>query len=470
MISWICQLLFVHSSLLEDSHNHPFAGVYKTYMLPNANPDPLLRLSELVKAIKRVYASTFFKSAKAYIKATTYRLEEEKMAVIVQKMIGTPHNGRFYPNFSGVARSYNFYPIAPQKYSDGISAMALGLGKMVVEGGTSVRFCPKYPKHLNSFSTPKMALKNNQHNFYALDLAGDVNNRVETNDYFVKNYSLQDAELDGTLNAIASTYSPENDAVYDGISRNGVRLVTFSPLIKNKILPLSEILELLLDMGNWGMGTPVEIEFAVNLSVPKGKPIDFGLLQMRPMVLNRELEVLNIEKVKEKSLICQSTQVLGNGVIDNIHDIVMVDRDLFDRSKSREVAQEVSTFNSRLLAENRSYLLIGVGRWGTLDPWLGIPVTWEQISGARAIIESDFKDFIVMPSQGSHFFQNLNSFHVGYYTVRSSERHNFIDWSWLQEQKPIDSSSCTKLLRFESPIVIKMSGHQNKGIILKPEK
>jgi hypothetical protein len=457
------------SSLLEDSHNHPFAGVYKTYMLPNSHQESIVRLFELLKAVKRVYASTFFQSAKDYIKATSYRLEEEKMAVIVQKMIGSKYHNRFYPGLSGVARSYNFYPIHPQKFSDGIIFIALGLGKMVVEGGSTVRFCPKYPNHLDQFSSPKTALKNYQNEFYAIDMAGDVKNSVETKDYFVKKFPLKSAEKDGTLFFSASTYTPEDDTIHDGLSRNGIRLVTFAPILKNNIFPLTEISDLLLDMGGWGMGTGVEIEFAVDLPSPKGKPVEFGLLQMRPMVLNRDLEVLNIDEYKPEELICHTNQVLGNGIFDNIFDIVVVDRDRFDRSKSPMVAQEVSDYNHKLLSENRRYLLIGVGRWGSLDPWLGIPVTWAQISGAQAIVETDFKDFTVMPSLGSHFFQNLNSFQIGYYSVRSRMDQSYIDWDWLIKQKAIEEKGFTRLLRFNKPIVIKMSGHQNIGIILKPE-
>jgi CheY-like chemotaxis protein len=457
------------SSVLEDSHNHPFAGVYKTYMLPNTHPDRIERLSELVKAIKRVFASTFFQSAKEYIRATSYRLEDEKMAVIVQKMIGARHGGRFYPTFSGVARSYNFYPIAPQKYSDGIAAVALGLGKMVVEGGTAVRFCPKYPEHMEMNLSNKALMRTFQNDFFALDIGGRGGRDSEIEDYFVKSHPLSEAEADETLNWVASTYSRENDAVYDGVSRPGPRIVTFAPILKSRAFPLTDILELLLDMGGWSMGTPVEIEFAVNLSVPPGQPKEFSLLQMRPMVLNRELEVLNLDEFGRDRLVCQSGQVLGNGVIKDVYDIVLVDRNRYDRGKSLQVAAEIGRFNSKLIAEDRGYVLVGVGRWGSMDPWLGIPVSWDMISGARAIVEAGFKDFTVMPSQGSHFFQNLNSFLVGYYTVQSSDPRSFIDWDWLLSRPAVESMEYTRHLRFDRPVVVMMSGHQNKGIIIKPE-
>jgi CheY-like chemotaxis protein len=456
------------SSLLEDSHNQPFAGVYDTIMLPNSNLDSIIRLRDLLRAIKRVFASTYFKSAKDYIKATSYDLENEKMAVIVQKMIGASHKERFYPDFSGVARSYNFYPVKPQIASDGIVSVALGLGKMVVEGGASVRFCPKYPGHFNLYNNTKTTLQNAQTKFYGLSLA-EPDSTDSKLDSLVKKFPLKAAEEDGTLSLLGSTYSQENDSIYDGISRYGSRIVTFAPLLKSKVFPLPQILELLLDMGSWGMGTPVEIEFAVNLHTPPGQPKEFGLLQMRPVVLNRELEMLNIEQFDKKDLICKSVQVLGNGVLRNIHDVVLVDRDAFDRSKSRQVAADISMFNAALLDQKRPYLLVCVGRLGSLDPWLGIPVTWDQIAGVRAIIESSFRDFTVTPSQGSHFFQNLNSFGVGYYTINSSNEDNYVNWDWLLSQEPVTKTHFVRHLQFKNPIVIKMNGHESKGIVLKPE-
>ncbi len=456
------------SSLLEDSQYHPFAGVYKTYMLPNNHPNPLFRLNDLLNTIKKVYASTFYQSTKDYIKITSYRLEEEKMAVIIQKMIGNKHNERFYPDFSGVAKSYNFYPLHPQKPLDGIVSVALGLGKQVVDGGNTVKFCPKYPTDLIQFYSIDESLNSSQRNFFSLqmNLQNEVNYTAQ--DLLLEQHNLDDAEKDGTLNYVGSTYSPDNDSITDGLSRKGMRVITFGPVLRHKIFPLPEILELLLDMGTWGMGTPIEIEFAVNMSVTNGMPKQFGLLQMRPLVINRELEELSVEDFETEKLICHSNQVLGNGVITDIFDIVFVDYHLFDRSKTREVAKEVSKFNSQLISENRPYLLIGVGRWGSLDPWLGIPVTWENISGAKAIIETSFKELVVAPSQGSHFFQNITSFMVGYFTVNSNE-NDFVDWDWLLTQEPIEKMNYTRQVRFEKSITVKMNGHKNKGVILKPE-
>lgn len=458
------------SSLLEDSQYHPFAGVYETYMIPNNHPNPFIRLSELISAVKRVYASTFYQSAKDYIKVTSYRLEEEKMAVIVQKMVGSQYENRYYPDFSGVAKSYNFYPIAPQKASDGIVSAALGLGKTVVDGGNTVRFCPRYPNHLLQFFSPEESLKTNQNEFFALETNGQVMDYTETYDVLLKKYTLSVAEQDGTLSYVGSTYSPENDSVSEGLSRKGIRLVTFAPILRNKMFPLPQILDLLLDMGEWGMGTPVEIEFAVTMTSNKGEPKEFGLLQMRPLVLSRESEELNVEDVDPAQLICQSHQVLGNGVIRDIYDIVFVDIHRFDRSQTGEIAKEITLLNEKLIDEHRPYLLVGLGRWGTLDPWLGIPVKWDQISGAKAIVEAGFKDLDVSPSQGSHFFQNITSFMVGYFTIHSKVKAGFLDWDWLMRQPPTETLKFTRLVRCKKPIVVKMNGHQNKGIILKPEE
>lgn len=458
------------SSLLEDSQYQPFAGVYETYMIPNNQSNNAERLKDLINTIKRVYASTFYRAAKDYMKATGYRLEEEKMAVIIQRMVGARHENRFYPEFAGVAKSYNFYPVPPQKATDGIVSIALGLGKTVVDGGNVVRFCPKYPKHLLQFFSTNETIKNAQQFFYALNLDYQLDESViETHDLLTQPFDLEIAEKDGTLFCAGSTYSQENDSVYDGISRKGKRVVTFAPILKHKIFPLPEILNLLLEMGTWGMGTPIEMEFAVNLTVPPKAPKEFCVLQMRPLVLNKELEELDLGEVTQDQLICESAQVLGNGVIANIYDIVMVDIETFDRGRSKEAALEVAEFNSRLLKEQRPYLLIGVGRWGSLDHWLGIPVSWDQISGAVTIVESGFKNFDVTPSQGSHFFQNITSFRIGYFTVGTTIKQGFIDWDWLRGQPAIEEKNFTRLLRFDHPVMVKINGHQNRGVILKPQ-
>ena len=456
------------SSLLEDSQYQPFAGVYQTFMIPNNNSDSNIRLVELLQSIKLVYASTFFRKVKDYMKATAYRLEEEKMAVIVQRMVGSKHNERFYPDFAGVAKSYNFYPVPPQASTDGIVLVALGLGKTVVDGGNTVRFCPKYPRHLMQFYNTTETLKNAQQDFFALNLNyGLDDDGTISPEKFVEKFDMGVAEKDQTLFYVGSTYSPENDTVYDGTSRSGKRVVTFAPILKHGIYPLPEILELMLRLGTWGMGTQVEIEFAANMDIPPAKPKEFAMLQIRPMVLSRELEELDVD-VLRKDVICQSTMVLGNGSIKNIHDIVVIDIDRFDRAKSKDVADEVSQINAKLVAAHRPYVLIGVGRWGSLDPWLGIPVTWDQIAGACAIVEAGFKDISVTPSQGSHFFQNITSFRIGYFTVDTLSKVGFIDWEWLRAQSSSRELAMTRHVSFKDSIEVKINGQKNIGIIIKP--
>ena len=457
------------SSMLEDSQYHPFAGVYQTYMIPNDHRDPFVRLGQLVTTIKRVYASTFYQCAKDYFKVTDYRLEEEKMAVIVQKMVGEQHGTRFYPDFAGVAKSYNFYPVPPQKQLDGIVSVALGLGKTIVDGGITVRFCPKYPNHLLQFFSASEAIVNNQNRFFALDLNDSPSQAAETQDMLVKSFSLDEAEADGTLQPLASTYSPENDALYDGTSRVGLRVVTFAPILRDKIFPLPNIIELLMDMGSWGMGAPVEMEFAVTMSIPPRERKEFALLQLRPLGLSKDADPLEIEDVSRDRLICRSNQVLGHGITNDIHDIVFVDMERFERAKSRDAAFQVMQFNEMLVAQHRPYLLIGVGRWGSLDPWLGIPVKWDQISGARVIVEAGFKDMEVDPSQGSHFFHNITSFRISYFTVNSMTQDGFVNWEWLRQNPVVEEKGFVRHIRLDQPIMTKVDGHRNKGIILKPE-
>jgi CheY-like chemotaxis protein len=456
------------SSLLEDSKYQPFAGIYKTYMLPNSHQDRAVRLEELTSAIKRVIASTFSRHAKRYIKATPYRLEEEKMAVIIQKMVGNQHEQRFYPDFSGVARSHNFYPTPPMKAADGIASVALGLGKTVVEGGLAVRFCPKYPRHLIQFSDIESTLNSSQKEFYALELEDPDDVSDHSRELPLIKHDLNVAERDGTLAPVASTYSPENDAVYDGVSRQGSRLVTFAPVLKNEVFPLAEIIHIMLELGSFGMSSPVEMEFAVNYNTDGGGKREFALLQMRPLVKSREVDDVDVDDVDPQDTICQCPQVLGNGLIDNIHDLVVVDLEAFDRGRSREVAAEVAAYNAQLTDADIPYALIGVGRWGSADPWLGIPVAWDEISGARVIIETGFRDFKVVPSQGSHFFQNITSFMVGYFTVNSFSNEGFVDWEWLLNQEPADRKEFVRHLRFDKPAVVKMNGHSHRGVILKP--
>lgn len=456
------------SSLLEDSQYQPFTGVYETFMLGNQQPSLQTRLDELSEAIKRVYASTFSQHAKAYVRATPYRLEEEKMAVILQQVVGTAHGSRFYPDFSGVVRSHNFYPVEPMTFADGIAAVALGLGRTVVDGGKCLSFCPRYPRNLLQFSSVEDILANTQTEFCALALDG-IHHGGGPGHLREARFGLDVAEADGTLHAVASTYSADNQAVYDGLSRPGPRVVTFAPMLKHEIFPLASILELLVRAGEDALGNPVEIEFAVRLPRTDNEPSEFGFLQIRPLTLARDHQDLSIGDVDSSQLICQSTKVLGNGRIENLHDIVVVDSQRFERSRSQEVARAVAHFNATLSAENRPYLLIGVGRWGSNDPWLGIPVEWDEISGARAIVEAGFHDFRVTPSQGSHFFQNLTAFQIGYFTVNPDAGEGSIDWPWLAEQAAVEEQGCVRHLQFSQPLRIVMNSKTSQGVIFKPE-
>jgi hypothetical protein len=459
------------SSLLEDSQYQPFAGIYETYMLPNDHPQLAVRLEQLIAAVKRVYASTFSEHAKAYLRATPYRLEEEKMAVILQKVVGATHGERFYPDISGVARSHNFYPAAPMTTEDGVAAVALGLGETVVDGGACIRFCPRYPRHLVQFSSVKDILRNSQRDFCALALGpapGTGRAGADQPAFELCRCDLEMAERDGTLAWVGSTYSAENDAVYDGLSRPGVRLVNFAPILKHSMFPLAEILRLLLDIGRLGTSGPVEIEFAANLSTPPSAPREFGFLQLRPLALSAEMADVEVGSEERETLICRSSAVLGHGKIEDLRDLVVVDMHRFERGRSREAAQDVARLNAEFLARGIGYLLIGVGRWGSSDPNLGIPVSWDQIAGARAIVEAGFRDFKVTPSQGTHFFQNLTTSRVGYFTVNPDEGDGFVDWEWLASQPAIAESTFVRHLRFTDPLVVKMDGKRNEGVILKP--
>jgi len=455
------------SSLLEDSQYQPFTGVYETFMLGNQQESLQARLDELSEAIKRVYASTFSQHAKAYVRATPYRLEEEKMAVILQQVVGTAHGQRFYPDFSGVVRSHNFYPVEPATFSDGIAAVALGLGRTVVDGGKCISFCPRYPRNLPQFSSVEDILANTQIEFCALELDGAHDagpGRLRE-----AKFGLDVAEADGTLNAVGSTYSADNHVIYDGLSRPGPRVVTFAPMLKHRLFPLASILEVLVRAGEDALGNPVEIEFAVRMPREEQEPAEFGFLQIRPLTLARDHEDLKMGDIEPSQMICQSTKVLGNGRIENLQDIVVVDSQRFERSRSQEVARAVAHFNAELNEQGRPYLLIGVGRWGSNDPWLGIPVDWDEISGARAIVEAGFRDFRVTPSQGSHFFQNLTAFQIGYFTVNPDAGEGFLDWQWLAEHPAVEEQGCVRHLHVPQPLRVVMNSKTCQGVILKPE-
>jgi CheY-like chemotaxis protein len=459
------------SSLLEDSQYQPFAGIYDTFMLPNDHPRVDVRLRQVLTAIKRVYASAFSRAAKGYFAGGPYRLEEEKMAVALQPIVGSARGSRFYPDFAGVARSHNYYPIAPMRSEDGIAAVALGLGETVVGGEPCFRFCPRYPNHLVQFSSVADTLANAQRQFCALELGGTES----TSRFAPARFDLGVAEEDGTLARVGSTYSPENDVVYDGTSRPGVRLVTFAGVLKHGAFPLAEIVDALLGIAVAATNSPVEIEFAVSLA--PARPPEFVVLQLRPLRRVQEgpegLDGLERPDgggaaIDRDRLICRSANVLGHGTLDDVRDIVVVDIHRFDRAKTRDIAHTVAQLNAELIDARRPYVLIGVGRWGSADPLLGIPVTWDQIAGARAIVESGFSDFRVTPSQGSHFFQNLAAGDIGYFTVNPEADDGFVDWEWLAAQPSVAESEFVRHLRFEAPVGVTINGRAHLGLISKP--
>ncbi len=463
-------LEFVHyplavrsSSLLEDSQDFSLTGAYETYMVANHHADVDVRLRQTVLAIKRVYASMFATPVKQTFYASPYRLEEEKMAVILQRLVGSTHDGRCYPDLSGVARSHNFYPIEPMKAEDGIARIALGLGETVVRGEKAVSFCPRHPDRPIHFSTTKEILATSQRAFYALDLDEASSDDATP---ILKQYGLQVAIADGKMRLAGSVFSPENDVVYDGVGRPGVPLVTFAPTLKQHAIPLAEILCVLLDVGQRALNMPVEIEFAVNVPETVDEPLEFALLQIRPFALHDGRAPVDLDSVSNRPTLCRSRLVLGHGVIDDIRDIVVVDRDRFDRARSVETAKRIGEINSRLTRDGTPFVLIGVGRWGSADPWLGIPVTWPQINGARVIVESDFKDVPSTPSQGSHFFQNITSSGVGYFTVGGADDVGDVDWNWLANTPAIEDLGLVRHVRLERPLTVMMDGQRGHGVIL----
>lgn len=455
------------SSLLEDSHYQPFAGVYATYMVPNSDRDASVRMQQLEMAIKSVYASVFFKGSKAYIAATSNLIDEEKMAVILQEVVGKAHGQRYYPNISGVAKSINFYPIGQEKPEDGLVNIALGLGKTIVDGGVSLRFCPKYPKNVLQLSNLDMALKNTQKEFYAVDL-NSYSFRPSTDDSVdLLKLKIEDALEDGSLKHIVSTFDFQDQVIRDGIQHTGKKIVTFANVLKYNIFPLAEILQTLLETGQREMNNHVEIEFAVDLDTPAGEPKHFSFLQIRPIVEASEKYNINIDFVTRDETIIYSTSTMGNGIIDNLKDIVYVKPESFTAVNNPTIANAIERLNDLLLKEKRNYILVGPGRWGSSDPWLGIPVKWSQISGARVIVEAGLDKYRIDPSQGTHFFQNLTAFSIGYFTVNPFINDGFYDTDFLASFAPHYEDEYLRHIRFENPMVVKIDGKQNKGVVLK---
>ena len=458
------------SSILEDSVYQPFAGVYATVMLPNNHPSQDVRLAQLLEAVKVVYASTYFQKARGYLESTPYRIEEEMMAVLIQRLVGRQHGNRFYPTLSGVASSYNFYPFGDMSSDDGVAQIALGLGKSVVEGFEALRFCPRHPQVLPQFSSVKDILRNAQRRFYALDLSQtDVIPGAST-DVNLLREDTSIAISDGVARAIASTYDREGDRITTGLDPNGVPLITFKPLLRGQVLPLPEILTWLLKACQDGMASPVEIEFVADIDDGVGRPRNFHVVQLRPMVIEEMDVVVTLEADETEGAVVASEIALGHGRRESISDIIMVDPDLIERSQTQEIALITEAFNRRLREEDRRCILIGPGRWGSRDPWLGIPVEWPQISAARAIVETDFADLQVEPSLGSHFFHNLTCFGVAFFAVHARQRNGWVNWEWFRQQPCIDErlDGGVRHIRLESHALVLVDGSSGHGVIREP--
>ncbi len=455
------------SSKLEDSHYQPFAGVYSTYMIPRI-PDNKQMVKMLSDAIKEVYASVYYKASKAYMTATANVIDEEKMGIILQEVCGNRHGEIFYPTLSGVARSINYYPIGSEKAEDGIVNIAFGLGKLIVEGGLSLRFSPRYAKKILQLSSPETALRDTQKEFCALDL--NTGSFVPSTDDGVNilRIDIKDMHNDTALKYVASTYDMNNNILRDGIIQSGKRIITFSSILQHKTFPLADILNTLLEIGQREMNNPVEIEFAANLETPAGTPKIFNFLQIRPIVHTEETYNINLDHIKTKDTIVFSDSALGNGVFKGIHDLVYIKPESFNAANNKSVAVEIEKINARFIKQGLGYILIGPGRWGSTDPWLGIPVKWPQISGARIIVESGLKTYRIDPSQGTHFFQNLTSFRVGYFTINPYINEGYYDVDFLNNLKGIYEDSFIRHVRFEDALEIMIDGKKHRGVILKP--
>lgn len=456
------------SSKLEDSYYQPFAGVYSTYMVPNYPNDERLTFENMCSAIKSVYASAFYKNSKAYVAATSHVIDEEKMAIVLQEVAGSQYGNRFYPTLSGVARSLNFYPIDPEKSEDGIANIALGLGRYIVDGGLTLRFSPRYPKKILQLSTPELAMRETQKQFYALDLRPGAYSASINDSVNLQKLDVHEGEVDGSLRNIVSTFDHESNMLRDGMFGNGRRIVTFSNILSHNVFPLAEILSTILRTGQKEIGKPVEIEFAVDIDKSNtGKGV-VNLLQIRPIVDNREADSINLEETGPEQTVIFARQALGNGVIKDIHDIIYIKPESFKPAANIETAEKIAALNERMVAEKRNYVLVGPGRWGSSDPWLGIPVKWSQISAARVIVESGLANYRIDPSQGTHFFQNLTSFRVGYFTINPFIKDGFYDLDFLGSQPAYYEDDIIRHVRFEQELVVLIDGKKNIGMVMKP--
>ena len=456
------------SSLLEDSMYQPFAGIYATKMLPNDQISDDLRFLNLVNAIKFVIASTFFRQARSYLGNTPHRIEDEKMAVVVQPVVGRRHGDCFYPDFSGVACSYNYYPVGQAKPEDGVAHVALGLGKTVVEGGAALRFTPAFPGVLPQFPSGRDLFRCSQREFYAIAMRHTASVAFLEEDQYLVKGGLDRAEADGVLRFLASTYSSDDQALYDGIGRAGPRIITFAHVLKNDVFPLAKILIDLLRLSSTAMNCAVEIEFAGTLDPTHAVPAQFSLLQVRPMVAQDGLVHVELDDGQRDGALCFSDRASGNGVWHTIRDIVYVKPALFEAASNPQIAVEVGELNAGLRAANTPYVLIGPGRWGSADPWLGIPVKWDQISGVKVVVEASLPGMNVDPSQGSHFFQNMTGLGIGYFTVAADRARGFVDWPWLDAHVAAEETDHLRHVRLAEPLTVLVDGRKSRGVIQKP--
>lgn len=448
------------SGVLEDAHYQPFAGVYATYMVPRVS-DKQAMLAMLRSAIKAVYASVFFKDSKAYMTATQNLIDQEKMAIVLQEVVGSEHGQYFYPTLSGVARSINFYPVGEEKPEDGVAKVALGLGAYIVDGGKSLRFCPAYPHNILQLSELRTVLREGQKEFFALDLSM-LGQAPETDtEYNIRHLPVAVADDPETLRYAFSTLSLEDQRLTPGGTGAGRRVVTFSNILEYDAFPLARVISDLLRIGSRGMGRPVELEYAMDIR--EGKAY-FYLLQIRPIVDVSEETELTPDDLSRPALI-SSTSVLGNGMVEDVHYILYVRSDRFDALRSRDIAAEIGNINEQLAARGESYVLVGPGRWGSSDSALGIPVKWSHISGAKAVVECGLEDFRVDASEGTHFFQNLTSFGVGYFTIRPYQGDGTFDEARLNALPAEYESHSLRLVKFSTPLFIKMDGRHSRGIV-----
>lgn len=457
------------SSLLEDSHYQPFAGIYSTYMVPKLE-DKYDMLRTLSDAIKAVYASVFYRDSKAYMTATSNLIDQEKMAIVLQEVVGNRYNDRFYPTISGVARSLNFYPIGNEKAEDGIANIALGLGKYIVDGGQTLRFSPRHPHNILQMSTMDFALRETQTRFYALDLKNLADQFSVDDSFNLLRLNLKDADADGSLKFIVSTYDPYDQVIRDGYYPGGRKILSFVNVLQHEVFPLANTLDQILHVGQDEMGRPIEIEFAVNIDPQNPGFATFYLLQVRPIVDNKEVMEEDLTLVEQEDTILTSTSVLGHGIVTDVQDIIYVKTGAFCSSNNQSIAYDIEKMNRQFTGEEKNYVLVGPGRWGSSDSWLGIPVKWPHISNARVIVECGLENYRVDPSQGTHFFQNLTSFGVGYFTINPFKGDGWFDEGYLNSLPAVEETEYLRHVRFDKPVVIKMDGKKSLGVVLKPEK